>query len=518
MDFRYLLVQSIALLFWEANLPNGGMDSRNLITEVIKTLPAPDSLGGSDEDRENMVALRDIAAHMAAQKEQISDRQFLLNKLKLNIKKDPELREDIENALKQIDDVEVMANHVKLLHGEIVNYFHQRDFKEEIKRIAAKTIFANAGNFTVGEMAKAISATMERFVNATTDGETDPSLNDKGDSSDVDDLARLFTNVQEDLAPDSIIKTGWQAFNRMCGELGGLRRGNMYVIGARPSNGKSLVSSCLTFHTMLYNTPYMFDETKKPCVVHISTENDLPLNMKIWYRYLWENIMNEPCNMQDQDPASMAKWFKEKVEENGYKFIFYHINPTNTAYRDIITKLMQIESEGYEIHLVNVDYLAMITNDGLGDENRAFWIQQLFKVMRNYTNPRRITLLTPHQVSPDSALLLRQGATDFVRQIAGKRYWAGCKAIDMEVDMEIVLNIERVGKGADSKTYMAFGRGKDRSTQGTPEEDCFFFLPFDKVGGLRADIYGKDTSKRNIRDENAFDTVNIADWMGAPEE
>ena len=508
MDFRYLLIQSIALLYWESTLTGGGVDSRGLVKEILEMLPAPESMAGTDEDKDNLIVLRDICGLMVNNSDTGYTREFLLNKVKLSIKKDVELRGDIEAVLGVSLNQERTVEHIKLLNKELQTFFHQRHFKEEIKRIASKTIFAGAPDFNVSEMAKAITASMERFVTTATNNDEDPIINEKGDSNNLDGLVKLFTNVQEDLDADSVIKSGWQAFNRMCGEVGGLRRGNMYVIGARPSNGKSLVSSCLTLHSMVCNKPYLFDKTKKPAIVAFSTENDLGLNLRIWFKYLWENKYNTPCNLQEQTPESMAEWFKNEIEQNEHKFFFYYINSTNTGYRDIIGKMMQIESEGYEIILCNIDYLAMITNSGLGDEHRAFWIRQLFKSLRSFTNPRKICLLTPHQVSPDSSLLLRQGTDDFVRQIAGKRYWADCKSIDMEVDMEILLNIEKVGKGVDTVTYMSFGRGKDRSTQGTPDEDCFFFLPFAKIGGLRMDLGGKDTSKRSIRDSgmNGIDT------------
>lgn len=514
MDFRVLLVQSIALLYWESTLPNLGFNSKQLIQDIIKGLPSPDSIAGTDDDRENLAALRGICLNMATVEEAM-DKEFLENKVKLYIKKDPELRQDVIDALR-LDNMseEGIILRIKALQRELDTWLYQKSIKEEIKKIAAKTIFAGAPNFEVSKMAKDIIATMERFVNSTTNDEEDPVLNGKGEVDNIDEMVKHFTNVQEDLSPDSVLKTGWQGLNRMFGEVGGLRRGNMYVVGALPSKGKSLVSSCVTLQVGMYNTPYMFDQTKKPAIVHISTENDIPLNLKIWFRYLWENETGEPCNIQDMDPEAMAVWFKNTVQRNGYQYFFYHIDPTNTTYHDILNRLLSIESKGYEIHLCTIDYLAMINGDGLGDENRAFWVRQLFKVLRNHCNPRRITLLTPHQVATDAAALLRQGSTDFVKQIAGKRYWADSRSIDMEVDCEIVLNVELDG---NNQPWMAFGRGKDRTSQTTPEKDKFFFLPFNQVGGLRIDINGNDTSKRNIRNNDSL-SLDGSGWGEQQEE
>lgn len=515
MDFRYLIIQSIALMYWESLLPDAGFNSKPLIRELLLQLPNPDSLAGSDDDRENLLALRDICGSMLISKESMS-KDFLASKLRLSIKKDQELRDDVNEALSgSTDDEKQIQERIIALQGEINHYFTQKKFKDEIKKIAGQTIFNGASNFNVADMARDIISKLDYYTTASFNDNEDPNMVGEADTGDIESVVKLFTQVQEDLDPESTIKTGWQAFNRMCGEVGGLRRGNMYLVGARPSNGKSLISSCLTLHTMIHNKPFLFDETKKPAVVHFSMENDLLLNLKIWTRYLWENDKNEVCNIQEMSPRFLAEWFIERVERNGHKFMWKHFNPTSMGYEDIFNSLRKVEAEGYEIQLCTIDYLAMVSNAGLKEENQAFWIRQLFKVVRNYTSSRKITTIIPHQVAPDAANLLRAGTDDFVKQIAGKRYWAGCKSIDMEVDMEIVLNIEHTGQGDDRQAYMAFGRGKDRATQGTPEQDCFFFIPFSKVGGLRWDIHTTDSSKRALKGAGSI-SVND-DWMMSAE-
>lgn len=510
MDYRVLIIEAIALLYWESTLENSGLDSKELVGEILKDLPSPDTIAGTDDDRENLHALKNICQNMVYDKTNTYTREYLESKLRISIKKDPELRDDVISTMAAVEgDDESKINRIKTLRDELYGYLHRRSMKDAIKKIAQRTIFAGAENFDCSKMAREIIATIEPFVKNISNDNEDPSLNGSGTTEDKDAIAKMFMNVQEDLSPDSVLKTGWQAMNRMFGEVGGLRRGNMYVIGAMPSNGKSLISSCLTLQVGLFNTPYLFDQTKKPAIVHISTENDMNTNLKIWFRYLWENEYDQPCNLQDMDPQAMAEWFINKLESNGYKYFFYHIDPTKTVYSDIISRLIKLESEGYEIHLATVDYLAMINGDGLGDSNAAFWIRQLFKVLRNHCNPRRITLITPHQVATDAAALKRQGSDDFVKEIAGKRYWEKCRSIDMEVDCEIVLNIEKDDNG---NAWMAFGRGKDRSSQNTPEKDKFFFLPFSQNGGLRMDLNGKDTSRKSIRGTG---TMVLDDaWVG----
>lgn len=506
MDFRMVLVNAIGLLFWESSIPSLIGHSSGLVKEILKNLPSPDSMVGNEDDRENTIYLRDLANKLTTVTEPVN-RKLLMRNLQVSIRNDPELLDAIKSLFDSDLSEEEIDACINETRKELSIFFQQKDFKEKIRKIAQKTIFSGADTFNVGDMARAIIADLEPFVNYATQDDEDPNLNSKGDTGNIDEIIDQLTMVQEDLDPASAIKTGWQAFNRMLGEAGGLRRGNMYVLGAMPNKGKSYMTSCITLHSMLFNQPYLFDETKKPAVVHISTENDVALNLKIWFRYLWENIEGKECDISSMDPAFMAQWFVDKIQANGHRFFFYYINPSQTDYHWIISKMMEIESMGYEISLAAIDYLAMITNEGLGDDNRAVWIQQLFKVMRNYANPRKITLITPHQVATDAAMLLRQGSDDFVKQIAGKRYWANCRSIDMEVDCEILVNVEQ---DSQKNSWMSIGRGKDRSSLNTPEIDKFFFLPFDKIGGLRPDIDSKDTSKRSIKADAMMVDV---DWM-----
>lgn len=496
MDYRLILAQSIALIYWES-LEGDELLNLELIERVMKQLPNPDALVSGEADKENYIALRDILLSMISQPKDIS-LDLLLSKLKISIKHDSDLRKDIEGLLKNGENQDYRDKKIKALQDDLWRYLHQAEFKDYIKDLSKRTLYSQQ-SFDIMSIADEAIGKLTQYIELCRGiNKADKLVNQSGDIEDMEALVKLFSEVQDDLSPDSVIKTGWQGFNRMLGEVGGLRRGNMYVLGAMPNKGKSYVSSLLVLHAMLFNTPFMFDETKKPCVVHISTENDLQTNLKIWYRYLYENYENQVCNIQETEPEFMAKYFNEKITQNGYTFKFYYIKPEETRYTDILDRLKALEKEGYEIHMVNIDYLAMIQGDGLGDANKAFWVRQLFKVIRSYCTPRKITMITPHQVATDAAQLIRAGTDDFVKQIAGKRYWADCKSIDMEVDCEVMLNVE---KGSNGESYMAFGRGKDRSALTTPEKDKFFFLPFSPIGGLRWDTNGKDTSRRSIRED-----------------
>lgn len=507
MDFRILLIQSIALLFWESQIENHGLDSRDLVRKLINELPDLNNFAGTDEDRDNLISLKEIAFSLV-QGTTSTKQDTILQRVKLGIKKDPELRKDVEELISgDTNNPDLILDKIENIRGELNRYTREKSFKETIKQIAQKTIYANR-SIDIAKTAMEAIAALESFTLNTNDPDNDPSINDSANFNDPEQVAKIFAKVQDDVNPDSVMKTGWQGFNRMLGETAGIRRGSMYAIGAMPYNGKSLVTMDICTHIGRFNTPFLIDQTKIPTIVHFSTENDLPLNFRLLYKRLREEETQAEVDMLGIEPTAMANYLINKLESTGYHYEFYYLNSSITNWRKITEILLQLESKGHEVHLCAIDYLAMLDYSDLPGGNEATQIQLLFNRIRSFCNPRQIATIIPHQVSTEAVVLKRQGADDFVKQIAGKRFWARCRSIDMEVDCEIMLNVE---KDSQKNSYMAFGRGKDRNSASTPVDDQFFFIPFSRYGGLLPDINGKDSSKRSIRD-TGFETTDPDDW------
>ena len=74
--------------------------------------------------------------------------------------------------------------------------------------------------------------------------------------------------------------------------------------------------------------------------------------------------------------------------------------------------------------------------------------------------------------------------------ISDGSFYEGCKGLSREPELEIFIDLVK----DNGKTYQTVARGKHRGQNDTPEEDKFFILPFAKVGGLRWDVNGTDTS------------------------
>lgn len=96
----------------------------------------------------------------------------------------------------------------------------------------------------------------------------------------------------------------------------------------------------------------------------------------------------------------------------------------------------------------------------------------------------------------------------FVKEVANKGYWDSCKAIDQEVDLEIIIHKE-IRNGS---SYLAVQRGKHRKVKVTPEEHLYTVLPFQPVGGIPDDINGADRSLTHVGGRQNGNSEGEAEW------
>jgi len=102
-------------------------------------------------------------------------------------------------------------------------------------------------------------------------------------------------------------------------------------------------------------------------------------------------------------------------------------------------------------------------------------------------------LITPHQLSTEAKMLIRQGNEEkFVQDIAGKGFWDSCKTIDQEVDLEIYIHIIK----ADNKSCLSVQRGKHRVISQTPVEHKYTVLAFVLIGDIRDDVSSAVSSRK----------------------
>ncbi|BAW19070.1 putative DnaB helicase [Ralstonia phage RP31] len=487
-----LLIRAITLLFRESQLDIGATSSPEIVKEVAETVKPPEmAVGSSDNDRDMVMGLRSIAVGMATNPEgtkYVAD--DLLQRVRLLTRHD----ESLYDSLKEGIVGEMSEESLKLITGNIRQelnvYLREVQALNIIKENSRKASFDRDSIGNLPEFIANFRAALEQYE--TNVKEKDPAIVGEVKVSDGDRVEAVFQQAKELNNEDGIMKTGWQALNRML--QGGFRRGEECVIGALQHNFKTGFTLSLFKQIALYNVPYMIDKKKKPLLLRITFEDPLSLNFPFLFRNIKENETGEHANVVNTPVEEMAAFVQEKLTVNGYEIMMVHVNPSMWGYRDIQNYVLSLEAEGYEIHMLMLDYLNMVDKRGLDNTGpTGSNIRDLFRRMRNFCAPRKITLITPHQLSTEAKMLIRQGNEEsFVKDIANKGYYDSCRTLDQEVDLEIYIHIVK----ADGKSWLTIQRGKHRLIQQTKEEYKFCVLPFEDIGDIRDDVNGKDTSRK----------------------
>lgn len=234
---------------------------------------------------------------------------------------------------------------------------------------------------------------------------------------------------------------------------------------------------------------------RRPCMVRISTEDEIEDNMELLYRNIYFNINKKPADVNNVSPAEMARYVTEKLTANGWHVEFMRVNPSGWTYQSIIQVVLELEKKGYEVQCVMVDYLMMIPTTGcentgpVGNDRR----DQIRRV-RAWMSARNILFITPWQLSPEATKLLRSGVEDFVKLLPDRNYYSGSSQISQEVDFELFLHIEKV----DNVAYLTVQRGKYRSPSLVDDRDKYTAMIFHPEGGLQDDYFGPSKTRKRL--------------------
>lgn len=223
--------------------------------------------------------------------------------------------------------------------------------------------------------------------------------------------------------------------------------------------------------------------------MRISFEDKASMNLQFLYQKLKYDETGEEIKIKDIDIEVMSEYIQHRLQVNGYYVKMLRVDPTQWTYKHICNKIIELEAEGYEIHLCMLDYLGMvpttgcITSGAMGTDFR-----DMIRRIRNFTEPKRITVITPHQISTEAKQLIRNGMPEdrFVKDIAEKGYYAGSRQLDQEIDGEIYIHLFR----HNGVTYLAVQRGKHRLPTIVQDEYKYFLLPFPKRMPIPDDING----------------------------
>lgn len=487
MDVKALLAKCISLLFREGQSGENDL-SKQLVLDVITTLKInSNDISGTDS---TVNELKNVVLNMVS-KEHPTPYNDLIQHIRIACSSDVVLFESIQDNISfQLDEDELKRT-ILSYRFELNKYLKE---KKATMLLDKMTFDLKFNRDKIGDLNQYMSSNLNGIIDLVNySGEEIPGIICEVDLSDIDAVAEQFELIRKENDGSRTIKMPWQAMNRMT--RGGLRLGQLTTVGGLAHNNKTGVSLSMFISGCIFNNPknLQTDQKKKPLMLLISFEDDMLIVLFNLYILLKENLENVKITDEDKQRLSSreaAEYVYKKLSDTGYDIRIIRADSSTWSYAEIQSCILQFESQGYEIHLTLIDYLNLANKNGLSHSRADADIQELFRKTKNFFAAKNIALLTPVQLSPDAMELKRQGNKMLSMQISDGSYYEGCRGLSREPELELFVDIVK----DNGRKYQTFARGKHRGQNDTPEEHKFFILEFQKIGGLRWDVNGTDTS------------------------
>jgi len=494
MTPKLLLVHSITLLYRESQLSSEDERSATLIKEILHTIPLPELSHGFNHERDILESLKNTALYMC---EVPPDHRYELNdilqRLKVNTLEEDGLYDALVEGIAPALSDEALKRTCLNLRRSLNSHFKEEKLAKIVGDAAYKFKFSRNKITNMKAFVSDLSTALEPYMIDVVN--KDPAIISDVDIGNLDQVTNIFNEVRKSNKGIGILKTGYQGLNRMLN--GGFRRGEQTVIGALQHKYKTGFSLTLFKQMALYNIPVMIDKTKKPLLLRISFEDNLTLNFQFLYQSLKENETGVKADLAGVSDAEMAAYVQEKLSVSGYHTRLMFVNPSLWTYKDVCNKILELEADGYEVHMVMVDYLLKLPTTGCDQGPMGHDIRNLYERIRSFCSSRGIAFITPHQLSTDAKMMVRDGRSDFVKGLVSGGFYSGSKQIDQVVDLEIFIHIEEL----NSISYLTIQRGKHRIIEQTPKKDQYIVLAFNSIGGIPDDILIADSTRYKVGGE-----------------
>lgn len=472
MSNTTLLIKCVTLLCREQKLLEDTEEkdySTDLIGTVITMLGSENKqlLGTDTEVNASLVSL---LVSMINDMESY-DTETVIETLTIVLKDNETLFNNIKtNLTKELTSSGLKSTVVKT-RRQLSNYYRE---KEIIKKFSKASYELNTGLVKSGfaDYIKSIITEVEA-LNNTTSG-TSPGIVSEIDISSKED-SKAFDLIQSNALGTSKIKTGfWELNNMLCG---GPKLGDMGMINALPHSYKSGLTQTLFCQFPIYNKPeqLLFDKNKKPLFVYISAEDDPEVYIKFVYEYLYSVENNKMPDLTKVTSDEMREYLNEKLTVNGFHVKMVRINPAEWSYKDLFNYVLNLEADGYQIIAMLFDYLVKLPPTGCIGKGGVEY-RDLYDRIRQFFSAKKITFITPHQMSTEAKQLVRNGESPLtlVKKVAERGYTELSKQLDQVVDFE--LNIHKAHR--NRKPVLTIMRGKYRGAPIIDDDDKYCILDF----------------------------------------
>lgn len=273
----------------------------------------------------------------------------------LNESKDKEKFKIIYDNRKEISNEDIL--HLKKFMSEHVSASYIFSGADKLSDLITKIKSGTYENISeVVDEYKNFITTTYRDLASVKIKEKDEKL-DSG--LDTDSLMSLVTEtIKEISTPGFYLNTGFANLDKAMG--GGLKRGALTLFGARTSGFKSGIMLNLACSIKMFSKNLeTFDKTKIPAVIYLSLENTQTETCK---RIITYATGKTPSQLVNGNPSEIIRKLKETLNcstsnpKVDLKIMYRKSN--TTTINDIYNMISDVESQGYEVVALFVDYIS----------------------------------------------------------------------------------------------------------------------------------------------------------------
>lgn len=483
MDDKVLLTKCILLTYREQQLGLAG-ESQDLIKSCIETIKTPDATTSYGIDKDIVAGLKSFCQQaMDPRNQESNDKETMLEELAVVCAEDDRVYDMFNKALHRemaAADIKRSIGQYKhslnmfLQDAKIMDLFSQTFHKLRYNKdkIKDRDVFLEEFRLKFDQLSASVQA-------------KDPAVMAEINLGNHVEVSALINDAKKLLDGTCTLKLGKKGLNIMT--QGGLRRPSFTTVNAMQHNFKSGFTMELMREIAFNNDAIPDTPGKRPTLVRISFEDELPNNLVTMYEYIKNARGEDPTGVENLSNEAVAEYIHTEMSKTGYELIFMRVDPSQWTFKSIFKKVLEWEADGHEIHLLILDYLSHIptagceTSGAMGTD-----LRDLFRRVRNFGATKKMAIVTPHQIAPDANNLLRVGVTpaNFVKEIYDKAYYSGSKQLGQEPDLEFFIHIVEY----NGKSYLAVQRGKHRGVKYISQEKRYLLLPFDGVYAPKDDV------------------------------
>ena len=492
MDNRLLLVKSITLLYRESLITGQSENSSNLVRTALEGMQIKDDGLTLSKTNEILVALKTTALEMCSNSlDHEYEKTELLQRLQMNCGDDTVLYSSLVQGLEPEMSEASLKRTILNIRKSIQIHFREEKVDEIINAASSEFRFKRDKIKDLGAWVADLRTKLETFEQGV--NTKDPAVVDSVSMSSTEDVQRIFASVKDEDNGTTVLKTGWQGFNRAIN--GGFRESDtLCVFGALEHNYKTGMSLSIFKQIAKYNTPTVRVPNKKPLLLRISFEDSIKMNFKYLYKNLKENETGQVCTTDGVSDVEMAQYVQSELSKTGFSIEMMEVNPHLWTYKDLCNKIISLEAEGYEVKVCMVDYAYKLPRTYCDQGPMGTDILNMFERIKGFMASRRIIFMTPHQLSTVARQRVRDGVPDFVTTLPGSGLWMGCSQLSQVTDLEIFFHIEKLNREA----YLTYQRGKHRQVGITAEEHQYGVLKFVKNGVIPDDLGKADSTRQKV--------------------